>query len=178
MSVCCSLNRKVVSAIDNLNEWIGLVVSWCTLAMVVITFIIVMLRYIFDFGWIALQESVIYLHVLVFMWGAAYTLKHDGHVRVDIFYQRCSARGQAWIDCLGALFLLIPVCVFIAVSSWGYVADSWKILESSRNSGGLPGLFLLKSCILLMAVLLVLQGLSLFLSKLTFLIAPEQRVVD
>lgn len=166
MSNSLALSKRCLCLIDRLNEWTGKSVSWLTLAMVLVTFIIVILRYAFDIGWIALQESVAYMHALVFMLGAAYTLKHDAHVRVDIFYQRCSARTQAWIDCLGTVLLLLPVNAFIIWSSWEYVADSWDILEGSRNSGGLPGLFLLKTCIIVMAVLLMLQGLSLFLRNL------------
>lgn len=134
--------------------------------MVVTTFIVVVLRYAFDLGWIALQESVSYMHAMVFMLGAAYTLKHNGHVRVDIFYQRCSDKTKAWIDCLGTLLLLMPVSGFIIWSSWEYVSDSWAVQESSRNSGGLPGVYLLKTTILFMAALLILQSIALFLQNL------------
>ena len=113
-----------------------------------------------------MQESVAYMHALVFMLGAAYTLKIDGHIRVDILYQRLGVKGRAWIDLFGTLFLLLPVSGFILWSSWEYVGESWKIRESSRNSGGLPGVYLLKTTILTMAVLLILQGISLALSSL------------
>ena len=95
------------------------------------------------------------------MLGAAYTLKHDGHVRVDIVFQRCSVRTQGWINLFGTLFLLMPVAGFILWSSWEYVGDSWAVKESSRSSGGLPGVFLIKTLIPTMACLLLLQGLSL-----------------
>lgn len=157
---------KIINLIDWINEWVGKTVSWLTLLMVITTFLIVVLRYAFDIGWIALQESVTYMHALIFMLGAAYTLKHDKHVRVDIFYQRCSKKKQAWIDCFGTLFLLMPVMGFILWSSWEYVSDSWAIQESSRNSGGLPGVYLLKTSILLMAGLLILQSIALFLNNL------------
>ena len=134
--------------------------------MVAITFVVVVLRYAFDIGWIAMQESVSYMHAIVFMLGAAYTLKHNAHVRVDIIYQRCSDKTRAWIDCIGTLLLLMPVTGFIIWSSWGYVADSWAIQEGSRNSGGLPGVYLLKTSILLMAGLLILQSVALFLQNL------------
>jgi TRAP-type mannitol/chloroaromatic compound transport system permease small subunit len=152
---CC------IGLIDSINEWIGRAVSWLTLVMVLVTFATVVLRYVFNVGWIAVQESVTYMHVMVFMLGAAYTLKQDGHVRVDIIYQRCSAKTQGWIDFFGALFLLMPVAGFILWSSWEYVDNSWAIHESSRNSGGLPGVYLIKTLIPVMAILLLLQGLSL-----------------
>ncbi|MGR9052014.1 MAG: TRAP transporter small permease subunit [Gammaproteobacteria bacterium] len=166
MSFFARFGKLCVCGIDALNEWIGRAVSWLTLAMVLTTFLIVVLRYAFNFGSVPLQESVSYMHGLVFMLGAAYTLKADGHVRVDIFYQRFGEPVRAWIDCLGVLFLLLPVAGFMLWSGWEYVADSWSIRESSSNSGGLPGIYLLKSTILVTAVLLILQGLSLFIRKL------------
>lgn len=166
MSVFTSFCRRSIEKIDWLNDWIGAAVSWLTLVMVVVTFSIVILRYTFNINSIAMQESVAYMHALVFMLGAAYTLKADAHVRVDIFYQRCSETTRAWIDCFGIVFLLWPVAAFILYSSWDYVAESWNILESSSNSGGLPGIFLIKTTIPVTAFLLILQGLSMFLSKL------------
>lgn len=142
-----------------LIEATGQAVAWLTLLMVLLTFLVVVLRYGFDLGWIALQESVTYLHALNFMLGAAFTLKHDGHVRVDIFYQKFGPRGRAWVDLLGTLLLLLPVCLFILIASWGYVAESWAVRESSGEAGGLPLVFLLKSILLLMPVLLLIQGL-------------------
>ena len=159
-------SQHCIDFINQLNEAIGKLVSWLTLFMVITTFIIVVLRYLFDLGWISLQESVSYMHATVFMLGAAYTLKHNKHVRVDIFYQQCSHKTQAWIDCIGTLLLLMPVAIFIFWASWEYVSDSWAIQEGSRNSGGLPGLFLLKTTILLMSGLLILQSIALFLHNL------------
>lgn len=171
------ISQFCIIAINGINEWVGKTISWLTLLMVLFTFIVVILRYTFDIGWIALQESVAYMHALVFMLGAAYTLKHNGHVRVDIFYQRYSAQTKAWIDCLGTLFLLLPVSGFIIWSSWEYVADSWAIQESSRNSGGLPGVYLLKSSILLMSGLLILQSIALFLQNLLIALNLNQETV-
>ncbi len=155
-----------IQTIDAINEWVGKVISWLTLLMVLTTFIIVVLRYVFDIGWIFMQESVTYMHAVVFMLGAAYTLKHNAHVRVDIIYQKCSIKTRAWIDCIGTLLLLMPVTGFIIYSSWEYIADSWAIQESSRNSGGLPGVYLLKTTILFMAGLLILQSIALFFQNL------------
>jgi TRAP-type mannitol/chloroaromatic compound transport system permease small subunit len=158
-----SLLTRLANQMEQFIDWSGRVVSWCVLAMVLLTFLVVVLRYVFDSGWIALQESVSYLHSLVFLLGAAYTLKHDAHVRVDIFYSRFSERTKAWVELLGHLFILIPVMLFIAWISWPYISDAWAVKESSRDAGGLPGVYLLKSMILLMAGLLIIQALVLIL---------------
>lgn len=164
------LLERIAAVIDALSEWTGRLIAWLTLAMVLVTFTVVVLRYAFNLGWIALQESITYLHALVFMLGAAYTLRHDGHVRVDIFYRRLSPRGQAWIDLLGSLLLLLPVCAFILWISWDYVAVSWSLREGSRDAGGLPLVYLLKSVIPLMALLLLFQGLGQALRSLLVLL--------
>jgi TRAP-type mannitol/chloroaromatic compound transport system permease small subunit len=163
---------------DTVNERCGRAVAWLTVAMVLVTFVIVVLRYLFNMGWIAVQESVTYMHALVFMLGAAYTLKHDGHVRVDIFYQRMSLRARALVDLFGTVLLLAPFMIFILWTSWGYVADAWALREGSRETGGLPGVFLLKSVIPLMAGLMLLQGLALVLRSVLVVLghaedAPE-----
>ncbi len=159
----------VIRRLELLAEWLGRLVSWATLLMVIITFAVVVLRYLFDTGWIAMQESVTWLHAMVFMLGAAYTLRHGGHVRVDIFYQRFGPRGRAWVDLLGTLFLLFPLALFILYVSWDYVAESWKVLEGSREAGGLPGVFLLKSLILVLPATLMVQGAALALRSLQVL---------
>ena len=151
---------KFVTAIDNFTESIGKIIAWCTLLMVLLTFVIVVLRYGFNLGWIAMQESVLYFHGLVFMLGAAYTLKKEGHVRVDIFYQKFSPYKKALVDLFGALFLLLPVCIFIFIISFDYVAVSWRIMEKSPEAGGLPLVYLSKSLLLLLAATLSLQGMA------------------
>ncbi len=161
MSPVKPLLLKSVHVLEAVNEWIGHGVSWLSLGMVLVTFAVVVLRYAFDLGWIAMQESITYMHAALFLVGAAYTLKHQGHVRVDIFYRRFSARTQAWVDLLGSLLLLFPVCLFIAYVSWDYVAQSWALHEGSREAGGLGGVFLLKGLILVMAGLLLLQGIAM-----------------
>lgn len=147
--------------LESFIDWIGRLISWLVLAMVLVTFMVVILRYVFDIGWIALQESISYLHSIVFLVGASYTLQKNGHVRVDIFYDRLSGVGKAWVDLIGHLFILIPVMIFIFWISWPYVADSWQVLESSREAGGLPGVYLLKSLILVMTLLLIVQAFAL-----------------
>lgn len=145
---------------------IGRGVAWLVLAMVLLIFLVVVQRYVFNAGSIALQESVTYLHALVFMLAAAWTLSEDGHVRVDIFYRDASVRRKAWVDLLGSLVFLLPFAVFILLGSWDYVGASWAVHEGSREAGGLPLVWVLKSLIPLFAVLLILQGLLLVLSSL------------
>ena len=151
---------SMVNFVDSTTEYIGKLISWLTLFMVVLTFIIVVMRYGFNIGSIAMQESVLYFHGLVFMLGAAYTLKADGHVRVDIFYQKFSPKKKALVNILGTLFLLLPVCIFIFVISFDYVATAWRILEQSPEAGGLPLVYISKSYLLLLAISLTMQGLA------------------
>jgi TRAP-type mannitol/chloroaromatic compound transport system permease small subunit len=150
--------QTLINNIERFIDWCGRTVAWLTLLMVIVTFIVVVLRYMFDVGWIALQESVTYLHALVFLAGASWAMQQEAHVRVDIFYSRFSDRTRAWVDLLGSLLLLLPVMVFIVLISWRYVADSWSVFEGSREAGGLPAVFLLKSLIIVMAVMLSLQA--------------------
>lgn len=151
---------KVQTAIDKLIDGIGRMISWFTIVMVVVTAVIVILRYGFNVGWIAMQESVVYMHAFVFMLGAAYTLNKDEHVRVDIFYQKFSAKNKALVDLLGTVFCLIPVFCFIFYYSFNYVMSSWSLLESSPEAGGIPGVFVLKTLLLVMPGLMILQGIA------------------
>ncbi|MDH5185429.1 MAG: TRAP transporter small permease subunit [Gammaproteobacteria bacterium] len=167
------LLQRLASRFDQINESIGRTISWFTIAMVVLTFLIVVLRYLFNLGWIALQESVTYLHGMVFMLGAAYTLKHEGHVRVDIFYQKATLHTRAWVDLLGSIFLLMPMMLFILYSCWDYVSDSWTLLEDSAETGGLPAVFLLKSAIVLLPILMIMQGLAQAAHNALFLMGVE-----
>ena len=158
--------EKLYNRLQLINEVTGKAIAWLTLVMMLVTFLVVLLRYLFDLGWVAMQESVVYMHATVFMLGAAFTLKHQGHVRVDIFYQRFSVKTRAWVDLFGTLLLLFPVSIFIAWMGWEYVVDAWRVLEGSREAGGLPGVFLLKSLIILMPVLLMVQGVTLVIEQL------------
>jgi len=137
----------------------GKSISWLTVVMVLLVCTIVVLRYGFNLGWIWLQESVTYLHVAVFTIAAAWTLQQDGHVRVDIFYTQMTVKHRALVDLTGTLIFLLPFCVFLLIIAWPYVANSWHLLESSREAGGLPLVFLLKSLILVLPALLLGQAL-------------------
>ena len=153
--------KKICDGIDALNERVGQCTAWLVLATVGITFSVVLLRYGFNFGRIAMQESVTYLHAVVFMIAGAYTLKHNGHVRVDIFYQAMAGRNKAKVDFFGSIFLLLPFALFTIWISLDYVTNSWKVFEQSREAGGLPFVYILKTLIPAMAVLLFLQAISL-----------------
>ena len=113
-----------------------------------------------------MQESVVFMHALVFLLGAAYTLKHAGHVRVDIFYRQFSNTQQAWVNLLGSLFLLFPMFIFIAWISLDYVLSSWNINESSREAGGLAYVYILKASLFIMPLLVLIQGSALILTSL------------
>jgi TRAP-type mannitol/chloroaromatic compound transport system permease small subunit len=156
------LNRAALwqKKIDSFHHVLCQLVSWFTLSMVLLTFLIVVLRYGFNMGWIAMQESVMYLHGMVFLVGAAHTLRVNEHVRVDIFYRGFTPEKQAKVDIFGSLFLLMPVNLFIFFISFDYVMLAWKILEDSQEAGGIPAVFLLKSLILVFSFTMVLQGLA------------------
>ena len=161
--------KKLIGLIDATNQAISTLVSWLVALMVFTMFCIVVLRYGFNIGNIAVQESITYMHGLVFMLAIAHTLKTNGHVRVDILYQRWGAKGQAIVNLIGSIFLLLPVCIFIFYISWDYVSASWSYYEGSREAGGIDGVFLLKSLIPLMAILLFFQGLSEALKSINVL---------
>jgi TRAP-type mannitol/chloroaromatic compound transport system permease small subunit len=146
--------------VDRLSAGVGRVVAWLTVVMVIGTFLIVLLRYLFDVGFIWMQESVTWMHAAIFMLGAAWALRTGDHVRVDVFYKKMSPRKQGWVDLLGTLLFLLPMCGYIFFESLPYVQQSWEIGERSREASGLPGLFLLKTLIPLTALLLALQGVS------------------
>lgn len=146
--------------VDTVNRTVGAVVRWCALLMVLVQFTLVVLRYVYGVSYVFMNESVLYLHGALFMLGAGYTFLVDGHVRVDIFYSKMSARGKAAIDVFGHLFLLLPAMTVLLIYSWPSVRRSWSILEGPISVGGVPASFLLKSLIPAFCVLLIVQGLS------------------
>jgi len=154
--------------IDRFSDMTGRATAWLTLFMVITTFVIVVMRYAFDVALIWLHESVTWMHATVFMVGAAYTLRREEHVRVDIFYREMSARRRAWVDVLGVVFLLLPMCGVLGAEAWDFVAVSWSLAEASRESGGLPYplLPLLKTVLVIMPAAVALQGVSLVLHSI------------
>jgi TRAP-type mannitol/chloroaromatic compound transport system permease small subunit len=150
----------LADAIDRANAAIGRVAAWACLYVVLAEFAVVVMRYALGIGSIKLQESVLYAHAGLFMLAAAWTLQVDGHVRVDIFYTQASPRARALIDLVGALVFLLPFAAALFVLSLPYVERSWAILERSPEANGLPFVYLLKTLIPVLAVLLGLQGLA------------------
>ena len=142
--------------VDRFSIALGKGSAWLTLVMIIVTFVVVIMRYFFDAGLIWLQESVVWMHAFVFMIGAAYTLQSDRHVRVDIFYRRASSTGRAWIDLVGVAVFLLPLCGMLAWTSIDYAAASWALREASR----IP---LLKSVLVVMPAAVGLQGLAMAL---------------
>lgn len=158
--------NQIADALDSVNRLVGSVVRWFALAMMLLQFLVVLLRYIFGFSDIALNESVLYLHAGLFMLGAGYTLLVDGHVRVDIFYAKASQRRRALIDLCGHLLLLMPAMLVILYWSWPSVRNSWAILEGPISVGGIPASFLLKSLIPAFCLLLMVQSIACLLRNL------------
>jgi len=159
MNICYRLTQWI----DTLNDRIGRYVSWLAIAMVLIQFSTVVMRYIFGISFIWMQESVVYLHATLFMMGAAYTLLHEGHVRVDIFYRTAPTLKKAMVDLAGAFVFLLPVCGLILWASTPYVINSWAMGEGSQETSGIQAVFLLKTLISAFAVLMGLQGLAMAL---------------
>lgn len=162
-----------VHYIDAFTERSGQLLAWLALGMALMTTLVVVLRYGFNIGSIAAQESVTYMHGSLFLLGAAYALKSGAHVRVDIFYRGFSARTKAWVNSVGGIAFLLPLCVFILMSSWDYAGESWSMLETSAEPGGIPAVFLLKSLVPLMAITLALQGIAEILRNALILVEGE-----
>lgn len=161
-------------ATDALNEHIGRVLAWVTLGMVLTEFVVVLMRYVFGLGSTVMQESITYMHATVFLVCAGYTLLHNGHVRCDIFYSAATPRRKALIDLVGVFIFLLPMCVLVAWVGWPYVVASWAVLEGSiEGSMGISGVYLLKALILVFAVLVALQGVSLAIHSALLLAGVE-----
>ena len=164
-----------VRFIDAFTDRCGRLLAWLILGMALLTALVVVLRYGFSIGAILAQETVIYMHGAVFLLGAAYAIKTGAHVRVDIFHRNFSARAQAWVEALGGIVFLLPLCAFILMASEDYVRESWAMRETSAEPGGIPAVFLLKSLIPLMAVNLALQGVAEIVRNALLLVECERK---
>ena len=156
----------LAQTIDSVSRSVGNAVAFAAIAMALVTTTVVILRYGFGQGAIAAQESVLYFHGALFMLGAAPTLLTDKHVRVDVFYRNFTDRQKHWVNTIGHTVFTLPFCTLIVFGSWGYVSESWSIMESSPEPGGIPAVFVLKTLIPAMALLLALQAVSLIIQGL------------
>ena len=154
-----------ISIINKLNKYIGETISWLTLLMVLVTVLVVVLRYGFSIGFIWMQESVRFMYAGVFLLCAGYTLQKDKHVRVDVLYLNMSERKRALVDLLGSLFLLLPVCWVIFYYSWSYVINSWVQMEGSIEERGLHLVFIMKTFIWLFSFLVSLQSVATIINS-------------
>ncbi len=161
--------------LEQFSERTGMLVSWLVLAMVLLVSYDVAMRYFFQSGSVALQEMEWHLFSLIFLIGAAYTLKHDDHVRLDLFYKSkfMDDRRRAWIDLFGSIFLLIPFCILIISSAWPFVYQSYIHLEGSPDPGGLPYRWILKASIPLGFTFLLLQGVSDIVKNLSTILGKD-----
>lgn len=155
---------------DKINTKIGKIFSWFTLLLIILVCIDVLLRYIFNYSIVAMQELEWHIFAIIFLMGASFTLLENGHVRVDVFYIKFSEKTKAVINIIGTIFLLIPFCVIIIWTSFEFVSISFSINETSPDGGGLPARFIIKSFIPISFFFLLLQGLSLLINSIIFLI--------
>ncbi|MEJ2284404.1 MAG: TRAP transporter small permease subunit [Desulfobacterales bacterium] len=159
--------------IDRFNEQVGRMVAWVSLGLVMVIFVDVTMRYIFNTSFVFTQELEWHLFAFIFLIGAGYTLLHDGHVRVDIFYQRLGFKGRAWVNFLGVLLFLIPGCTMVMTTSWKFMLNSFMILEGSPDPGGIPLRFIVKGFIPAGFFLLLLQGISMGIHSLLQILGIE-----
>ncbi len=153
--------RALVRGIERLNEVTGRCVAWLALIMVLVQFVVVTMRYVFGLSVLVMQESIWYMHSIIFLVAAGYTLLHNAHVRVDVLYGSVDRKKKALIDLGGVLVILLPMCIATIWLSWDYVLNAWKVREGSVEVSGIPAVYLLKTCIWLFAGTLALQGVAL-----------------
>jgi TRAP-type mannitol/chloroaromatic compound transport system permease small subunit len=162
--------KKLAFWIEMLSDKSGKLISWLTTFMVILICIDVLQRYLFNYSKNWILELEWHLFALVFLIGAAYTLKEDKHVRVDLFYSNFSKKKKAWVDLIGTLFFLLPWCILIIVKSYDYALNSFSFKEGSPNPGGLPALYIIKFCIVIGFVLLLLQGIAVMIKSILTLL--------
>lgn len=158
--------KTICAGIDAINDKVGQAVSWATLLLILVTFTDVVMRYFFNTSYVFTQELEWHVFAFIFLMGAGYTLKEDGHVRVEVFYGRMGPKGKAWINLIGVIFFLIPSCVLFVKTGIPFVVKSFQIMEGSPDPGGIPFRFLLKACIPAGYALILMQGISLGINSL------------
>jgi TRAP-type mannitol/chloroaromatic compound transport system permease small subunit len=166
--------KKAAALIDGLNELVGGITAWTALLLVVVVFTDVIMRYVFKTSYVFVQELEWHVFSFIFLIGAGYTLLRDGHVRVDIIYQRLGFRKRAWVNLIGVIFFALPGCFLVIFTTWKFTANSWSIMEGSPDPGGIPYRYLIKGAMPVGFGLLFLQALSLGLHSFLQLIGKEE----
>jgi TRAP-type mannitol/chloroaromatic compound transport system permease small subunit len=169
------LLSKISQRINQFSNSVGQVIAWLTLLLVILVMTVVISRYLLGVGSIAIQESVSYVHAIIFMLGLAFTLQRGGHVRVDIFYREFSPRRKAIVDLIGAAIFLLPFCGLILFGSWDYVMASWSIRETSSETGGIAAVYLLKTLMIIMPITLGLQGVGQMIESVLVLTKTDTK---
>jgi len=160
---------QFINTIERFTDWVGNLVSWLSLLIAILIGIDVTLRYVFNWNSSANQELEWHLFAVLFLLGMGFTLKHDKHVRVDVFYSNFSKKNKALVDFIGTIIFLIPFCIVIIITSVPFVLDAYTINESSPEPGGLPYRFIVKSAIPISGLLLLLQAIAVMMKNLSTL---------
>lgn len=168
-----NIMASIIRAISAVNRLLGNVFAWLSLLMVLICFTVVVQRYALGFTVLWMQDLYVWLNGAMFTAVAGFALLRDDHVRVDIFYRPAKIRTKAIIDLIGVLIFLIPFCWVVYTYTWNYVARSWRIGEASSNVGGMPGLYILKSFLLVFVAVIFLQGIAMALRSILVLRGRE-----
>jgi TRAP-type mannitol/chloroaromatic compound transport system permease small subunit len=181
----------IINWLDMLAEGSGRMVSWLVLLLVMLTLVVAVPRYLLSNEWFlglqlfsldweairsvyshnvnALSDSIQYVHAIIFMVGVSYALKCGDHVRIDIIYRNMRPRTRAWVNIIGTVLLFYPMFIFFLVMSWQYVINAWDVMESSSRPGGLPFIYILKTFLLIMPVMMILQGTAILLRNVQIL---------
>jgi TRAP-type mannitol/chloroaromatic compound transport system permease small subunit len=167
--------RQVAEWISSLNERVGRAVSGFNVLLVVLICIDVAVRYVFKQSSAAFYELEWHVFSVIFLIGAGWTLRHDQHVRVDIFYAKARPRLQALLDIIGILVLLMPFSLTLIVTAFPYTLVAFQTAEASPDTGGLPYRWIIKSAIVIGAGLLMLQGVAMLFEKALLLIGGKER---
>lgn len=170
--------NALLRAINALNRFVGQVFAWLSLGIVVVCFWVVVERYLFSTTRLWMQDLYVWLNGAMFTAVAAFALLREQHVRVDIFYRSARNRTKAWADLVGTVFFLLPFVVVVFVYGLPFVQRSWRFMEGSANVGGMPGLYILKTFILVFAVLLGLQAVAMLIRSIMVLAGRDDLVPD
>jgi len=161
-----SVLLRISSAIDRVIDRIGQLVSWISLLLILLICVDVIMRYFLNTSKIWMVEMEWHLFSVLFLLGASYTLLHDKHVRVDLFYENYSPQRRRLVNALGILIFAIPWCLIILTSSWDYALNSFSFREGSPQPGGLPARYIVKSIIFCGYFLLLVQALSILIKSI------------